>query len=226
MEIKNNTFIPHESKRRTSTTFGSVMFVLSIGVFVVVLGVAGFTYFLRTSLDSQIGSYQDSLNKAKERFNQGLSVRTIEEFDKRLRASRDILSKHKSFTGLLNLVERITLQNVQFTSFSYMEADSTRKNIVRLVGRAPDYKTIAEQSEQFSLDEEARRYISDVVFSNLNLDTKDTGLITFEISMTVDPEFLLYSRYVNPVNTGSNMDEVITGVDTSSRNTNPNIRNQ
>ncbi len=218
----NHTFVPHESSKKRSSSFGSVLFVLSIGVFVVVLAISGFSYILRKSITSQIASYQESLIKAKERFNQGVPVHTIDEFDKRLRAGRDILAKHKSFTGLLGLVERITLKNVQFTSFSYMESDSNRKNVVRLVGRAPDYKTIAEQSEQFSLDEEARRYITEVVFSNLELDKKGTGLITFEVSMVVDPEFLLYSRYVNNEDDLTNVVESVT----STRNSVNNLRSQ
>lgn len=221
MEVKN-TFIPHETNKKQSSSFGSVVFVLSIGVFIATVSISLVSYLLRTSLSSQINSYQESLSKAKVRFNEGVPVHTIEEFDKRLRASRDILAKHKSFTGLLSLVERITLKNVQFTSFSYLEADSTRKNVVRLIGRAPDYKTIAEQSEQFSLDEEARRYITDVVFSNLELDKKGTGLITFEVSMLVDPEFLLYSKYISSENI---LDlDIVPSVEDNRSNT--NLRSQ
>lgn len=195
---ENTTFVPHETKS-TSKAAGNFLLFFSIAIFVGALVFAGGAYFLRVRADAQIASYQASLDRANERFSEGVPIRSIEEFDIRLRAARDILAKHKSFTGLLGLIERITLKNIQFTSFSYTEIENNKKNVVRLVGRAPSYKAIAEQSEQFSLDEEARRYVTDVVFSNLSIDTKDTGLITFEVMFTVDPEFLAYSRYLQPM---------------------------
>ena len=197
MENPNNTFIPHVEKTKTKARLGSVMFVFSILIFVVAISVAGVSYFMRINSSTQLVSYKQGLDRSRVRFSEGLPIRSIEEFDKRLRAGRDLLSRHKSFTGLFNLVERITLTNVQFTSFTYTELDNTKKNTVRLIGRAPDYKTIAEQSEQFSLDPDARRYITDVVFSNLSVDPKNENLITFEIVFTVDSEFLLYNRYVD-----------------------------
>jgi hypothetical protein len=223
MEQNINTFIPHESKSKaTNARFGSVLFVVSIG-FLLVAGVAGvMSYLARTASGAQLKSYQDSLERSRQAFNTGLPIRSIEEFDKRLRASRDIMSKHKSFEGLFSLVERITLTNVQITSLSYTENDNTKKNVVRVVARAPDYKTIAEMNEQFSIDEEARRYITDVVFSNLSVDTKGSNLISFEIMFTVDPEFLMYSKYIEPTTGGEDSNDVVN----SARNDSPNIKNQ
>ncbi len=222
MNQDNNTFIPHENKAKVQAQFGGALLVLTLIVFVVAVVIAGMSFVLRKNSETQLVTYKNSLDASRNRFSEGLSIRTIEEFDKRLKASRDLLGRHKSFDGLFGLIEKITLKNVQFVSFSYLEMDNTRKNVVRLTGRAPDYKTIAEESEQFSLDSDARRYITDVVFSNLSVDQK-TGLISFEVMFTVDPEFLLYRRYV----TDNTITDVIDAdtVD-SARTSVPNIKNQ
>lgn len=214
------TFIPHENTQKTAGSGSKILLITSLVIFAAALIVFVGAYFLRQSELAKLSSYQESLDRSTERFSEGLSIHAIEEFDTRLRASKDLLARHKSFTGLFMLIERITLKNVQFISFSYNEIDNNKKNVVRLVGRAPDYKTIAEESEQFSIDEDARRYITNVVFSNLSVDTKDTGLISFEVTFTVDPEFLSYSRYLNlslPA---------LTNEKSSPRDAAPVIRNQ
>ncbi len=222
MSQDNNTFIPHENKVKANTQFGGALLVLALIVFLVAVVVGGMAFILRRNSLAQLVTYQKSLDMSRSRFSEGLPIRSIEEFDKRLKASKDLLNRHKSFEGLFSLIEQITLKNVQFVSFSYSEMDSTRRNVVRLTGRAPDYKTIAEESEQFSLNADARRYITDVVFSNLSVDPK-TNLISFEIMFTVDPEFLLYRRYVEE-ELGSGLVE--TGTVESVRQVPPNIKNQ
>jgi len=214
MENKE-TFIPHENDIRTPSKGGSILFFVSLVLFLASLGIGGFSYIKRISIEKKVSSYGETLSKSKERFNTGVPVRTIEQFDIRLRSAESLVAKHKSFAQLFSLIERITLKDVQFTSFSYNEINNTRRNVVRLIGRASDYKTIAEESEQFSLDEEAKRYITDVVFSNLDLeDSKNSSLIKFEIEFTVDPELLLYSRIFVPTNIINQQRDI------------PNIKNQ
>lgn len=222
MNQDSNTFIPHENKVKTNVQFGGALLVLALIVFLVAVVVAGMAFILRRNSTVQLLNYQKSLDMSRGRFSEGLPIRNIEEFDKRLKASRDLLSRHKSFSGLFGLIEQITLKNVQFVSFSYSEVDNTRKNVVRLTGRAPDYKTIAEESEQFSLNADARRYITDVVFSNLSVDQK-TNLISFEVMFTVDPEFLLYQRYVKSEEGGEIIDSSIVP---SARQAAPNMQSQ
>ena len=196
METSPNTFIPHEDTKNSKST-GNILVLISVIIFIIAIVFGGLAYLYRKNQETQTKKHEDALTRSKERFSTGIPIRTLQQFDLRLHTSKDLLAKHKSFTGLFNLIERITLKDVQFTSFSYKETDNLKKNVVHLVGRAPDYKTIAEQSEQFSNDEESKRYITDVIFSDLAIDVKNTGLVTFEVTFQVDPEFLLYNRYLS-----------------------------
>lgn len=201
METTPNTFIPHEDNNNSNNRLGNILILISVIVLVVSIVLGGGSYLFRKNQEVQTKKHEDALTRSKERFSTGIPIRTLQQFDIRLKTSKELLAKHKSFTGLFDLIERITLKDVQFTAFSYYEVDNTKKNVVKLSGRAPDYKTIAEQSEQFSNDEEAKRYITDVIFSDLAVDVKDTGLVTFEVTFQVDSEFLMYNRYLNlPLN--------------------------
>ncbi len=114
---------------------------------------------------------------------------------------------------------------MQFTSFSY--SDGSPKNSIKLTGRAPDYKTIAEESEQFSNDPDARRYFTDIVFSNLTLDKSDkdnAGLINFDVTMHVDPELLLYSRQIANPNPAPNSGAPILPVDNANNTSARNVK--
>lgn len=220
MDTNNKTFIPHENTNTTSSKLGNLFFFISLFLFIASLVVAGVAFIMRKNAEKSLLTYQETLLNSEKKFKEGLPVHTIQELDKRMRAAKDILNKHKSFTGFFALIERITLKNVQFIKLSYSSLDSNKNNTVTMVGRAPDYKTIAEQSEQFSRDDESRRYLTDVIFSNLLADTKDTGLISFEVTFNVDEEFLNYNRYI--------IKQDITGVNnpTSPRDAVPNIKSQ
>ncbi len=222
--METNTFVPHENKS-SSDGLGNWVVVISIIIFVLSIAIGGGSYFLRKNQEVKTKKHEDTLTRSKERFESGIPIRTLQQFDLRLRSAKELLSKHKSFAGLFPLIEKITLKDVQFTSFTYNDVDNGKKNSVQLIGRAPNYKAIAEQSEQFSNDEEARRYITDVVFSNLSVDPKNNDFVNFEVRFQVDPEFLVYNRYITLPNTKIDLqnipDDNITG-----RKGAPNVQNR
>ncbi len=216
----NKTFIPHNDTSTGNSRIGNLFFFVSLFLFIASIIFAGIAFVMRKNAEKSLISYQETLSNSEKKFKEGLPVHTIQELDKRIRATKDILNKHKSFTGFFSLLERITLKNVQFTKLSYNSENLNKANSVTIIGRASDYKTIAEQSEQFSRDEEARRYLTDVIFSNLIVDTKDTGLISFEINFNVDEEFLSYNKYI--------IKQDITGVNNinSPRDAVPKVKSQ
>ncbi|OGI77271.1 hypothetical protein A3C57_02985 [Candidatus Nomurabacteria bacterium RIFCSPHIGHO2_02_FULL_33_12] len=224
----DNKFIPHDDRQHNSPRWANVGVLLAIIIFIVSLALAGAAYFLRKNAEKSASFYEQSLAQSKTRFETGLPIHTFQEFDARLKAAKEILSKHKTFTAVFPLIERITLKNVQFKSFSYNETDSEKKNTIRLFGSAPDYKTVAEQSDQFSKDEEARRYVSNVIFSNLSVNTGNSGGINFEISFEVDPELLSYNRYLMfpKINDPANILPSTIDVPDQGRNGAPVIKNQ
>lgn len=191
MEEQTRSFIPHEINS-SKNHFKNIGIIFSIFIFIASGVIAGGSYLLRKKEEVKTATYEDVLSRSRARFSTGLPIYTLQEFDSRLRTAKDLLSGHKSLTGLFKLIERITLKNVQFTSMSYSALDG----VVILKGRAPDYATIAEQNEQFSIDSDARRYVTGVLFSNLSVDTKGQRMVNFEVSFKIDPEFLLYNRYL------------------------------
>lgn len=203
--MENNTnlkFIPHENeKKQPKIVVGSFVLVLTVIVFIVSLIVALFFYVTRVSLNKQIVSYNTELEQIKIRFNEGIPVRSVKEFDKRLVSTKQILDQHKSFNEFFKILEKITLKNVQIISLTYSSEATSSTNlkpahVVRMIARAPNYKTIAETNEQFSVDEEARRYFTDVVFSNLFTDDKRPNTIDFEVEFKVDETLLSYLRQI------------------------------
>lgn len=197
------SFVPHEQVVKSGSSFGNFFFKLSIFTFIASLVFAVFAYFMRVQTISSYAAYQTSFNKAKERLNSGLPIETVTEFNSRLDVASMLLSEHKSLTPVFNLLEKITLTNVQFTSFSYKEVGNSGKNVVTLQGRAPNYKTVAEQSEQFSQNQEAKRYFTGLVFTNLDFGPKEKrNDVNFEVTFSVEPELLEYSRTV--ADTGTN----------------------
>lgn len=198
----HQNFIPENAKPKITNIpkWQNLLLVFSVITFLAsILGGVGF-YLVRVGTKSSNTSYEQSIIRAKERFDAGLPVKTLEQFDMRLRAANDILKKHKAFDQFFGILEKITLKNVQFTSFSFKEGDGGKKGEIKLTGVGPDYKTVAEQSEQFSNDPDARRYFTDIIFSNLNVDKTNKGVVNFDVTFGVDPELLLYSKQIGMSN--------------------------
>src|SRR5437660_1634133 len=93
------SFIPNEVKPRVNLVprWQNVLLIASLIIFVGSILFAVLFFILRKGDEQTNLSYENSITRAKERFDSGLSVKTLEQFDTRLRSANDLLKKHKSF---------------------------------------------------------------------------------------------------------------------------------
>lgn len=198
MDIQNtyqSSFVPHEENKKPTNRLSSFVFVFSVIIFVIACVLAAFGFVVKKRSEAVYVNYQESFRNAEERLKTGLPISVVTELNTRLGVAEKLLTLHKSFTPFFDLLEKVTLKNVQFTSFSYTEKLNNEVNVVKLTGYAPDYKTVAEQSEQFSQDAEAKRYFSNLVFTNLDFNTKEKRAgVNFEVTFNIEPELLDYNR--------------------------------
>ncbi|MEA3399025.1 MAG: PilN domain-containing protein [Patescibacteria group bacterium] len=169
-------------------SFISIIIILGVGFWI------GGLFIYKNILVNQKAQLSESLKISRSSFELN-TVSELENFNRKVNVSKDVLRSHHVITPLFDVLEEITLPSVQFTKFIY-QADNN-KFLVLLDGLAKDYTSVALQSEEFNLNKS--RYFKNVVFSDLtlseNLDSK--GFVSFSLSFSIDPSLLSYENYLN-----------------------------
>lgn len=185
------SFIPKkpmiEERAAASRSIGFLM-IISIFIFFTALLGSGGLYFYRELLKKNIVQMENELNLAKSRFEPSKIVQ-LEQLDKRLIASSEILSKHMAVSPIFKILQGVTMKTVQYLNFSYiLGTEQNQKITVKMKGITNGYRSIALQSDVFAENE----FMIDPVFSNLSLDEK--GNVLFDLEFSVDPALINYKQ--------------------------------
>ncbi len=165
----------------------SIFLFLATILFIASLIGAGFVYFYRSSLTSQVAQMKIDLQKAERAF-EGDIIRELQQTDKRISAANAVLSDHISISPIFQELQEATLKSIQFTKFAYTITGSgtTAKITVQMSGKSQSYTAIALESAKLA----ENKYIKEPVFSNLA--PNDQGAVLFDLTFSVDPQFVLY----------------------------------
>lgn len=158
--------------------------ILSTLVFFVSLLGAGGVFAYKTLLAREIETSRAALERAEKAFDPATIVE-LERLDKRIESSKRVLESHTVVSPLFALLEDSAIPQVRFSkmSFSFLNSDKIE---LRLSGEARNYSFVALQSDEFGKS----KFLKDVIFSNLNLDT--FGNVVFDVDATVASDLVLY----------------------------------
>ena len=188
------SFIPKKPILKENATYVrsvSIFLVISILILFTVLIATGGFYFYKGILAKKITDMENTLNLASNRFEPS-KITELQNFDKRLISSSEILSKHITIIPIFNALEQLTMKSVRFTNFSYSlgegNNDADEKIDVKMSGIAIGYRSIALQSDLFAKN----KNLIDPIFSNLTLD--NSGNVIFDLEFSVNPSFVNYKQ--------------------------------
>ncbi len=192
------SFIPKkpmtEERGASSRPIGIFMIVSVIILFTVIIASGGL-YFYKTSVAKSIVQMENDLNLAKNRFEPA-KITQLQDLDKRLRASSEILSKHIAITPIFKVLGDITMKTVRYTEFTYESGNDQNADIlVSMKGEAVGYRSIALQADLFTKE----KRIVNPVFSNLTLD--NNGNVIFDLRFSVSADLVNYKDTLLTENT-------------------------
>lgn len=183
------SFIPKKTfdvgpapKPAGSSVSAVISFIAIIMLVLSVVSAAGaFLYerFLLTSIKNK----EATLERAKSAFEPEL-IRELSRVDAKFTIGKSLLDHHVAPSGLLDLLEDVTLESVRFTSFSYL-SDPEGIHVV-MQGEARSFASVALQSDELGRN----RSLRDTAFSGLTLDER--GNVQFTVTATVDPALVSY----------------------------------
>ena len=169
--------------------------LISVTVFVIALlgsaGAYGYQQYL-------LGHIKDLDSKLKET-KSSLDSETIDRLtalDGRLKLANSLLLEHVSTTALFELLQSLTLQNVQFTDFNYTITALEGDINLEMGGKAKNYTTLVLQSDVLAESEQVKRF----TFSDIDLDSD--GNVVFKLSAVFDKKSLLYKDSLQSLSFG------------------------
>ncbi len=189
-----STFIPKKAPAPgvLSRSGGLISFLANI-IFVIAV-VASVTVFAYDKyLESQIAKMNDDLTAARAALEPEL-INKLVDADNRLIAANQIIKSHITLSTLFELLQKLTLQNVRFSSFSF-GADPTGNGLtIGMKGEARTYATVALQEQIFGQND---NFINPG-FSNLDLN--DVGNVIFSFRSNIKPDLVSYLNSLGGAN--------------------------
>lgn len=161
-------------------------FFTFIGIAVLVVSLLGWgaAYTYKSLQEKDVHNLETYLAKARESFDPSL-LKEFENLDRRLRTAQELLNSHTTLAPLFALLDQITLKNIRYTYFSYVNNGSA--SAVKISGESTSFPSIALQALEYSKD----GHFQNPIFSNLGV--MQGGKITFDVAFNVDQSLLSYS---------------------------------
>ena len=185
----------------------SIFLTISIIIFIISIGAAGFSFAWEKVLNNQQNQYKDTLAKDQNQFNTSL-INTLMKANSKIDIAKGLIANHLAVSEIFNIIGQLTIGNVQWKSFTFSAPDvsgssagGTSKDItVSMQGETDSYYSVAYQSDVFGQSSEfgTNKAIKNPVLSNLSVGSD--GKVDFSFTASVDPSEL---SYVDEVSGGS-----------------------
>ncbi|HAO64603.1 TPA: hypothetical protein DCQ44_01320 [Candidatus Taylorbacteria bacterium] len=183
------TFIPRQplvenKAKKPAPASAGILSIVGWFIFIVAVAASVGVYLYGNIIQNSITAKNIDLSNKIKSFDTA-SVDHFVQLDGRLQAASTLLNNHLAISSLLKLIGDNTVQSVQFTDMKY-NSDDAGKLTLNLSGKAPNFASVALQSDTFS----AQPYFQNQVFSSLGLALD--GSVTFKFTASVDSSILQY----------------------------------
>lgn len=177
----------------------SIFLLISLIIFFVSLGLAGWVFLERNILIQQIGDEQKTIETNKNGLTQdSITVESIVALDSRIRVANQLLANHVAVSPIFSFLNQRTLKNIRFKSFSIknigQDTMGATKVSIEMSGQARDFDSVASQADEFGKPEYTN-IIKEPKISGLSLNPD--GSVAFTFTASIVPSFISYSNSVS-----------------------------
>ena len=163
-------------------------------MFLVALIASGGVFLWQYSLEQQLATHQETLDRNKE-FLKITSIEVYAKLDAQIDTAKSLLDSHISPSFVFDFLQASTLSSVRFVGLKLSKSSDAKDGAGRLTmnlsGEAPSFEAVALQSDEFA----SSKFISNPIFSGIAVN--DEGMVTFAVSAEVNAIEILYSKKFN-----------------------------
>ncbi len=187
MEQVHSSFIPKSTLAKPPRARKhpvSFLLVVAILLFILACVAWGLAYVYKGYVTSQVKTLSDSLTKKQAAFEPE-TLAALSELDRKMRAGDALLAQHVTLVPIFDELEKMTIQSIRFTSFTYERGLGVPDKVV-MTGEAKSYAAIALQSDELAKNKK----IVNPIFSGLSVD-RDAN-VAFSLTFNLDSELTSY----------------------------------
>ncbi len=189
--IPKKPLMEHSAASVRPVQKASLFLVIAIVVFVIMIGLAGAVYFYNSYLGQKIVTLQQEIAATQQKYlAANSSFDKYARLDLRIQTANEILANHFAVSSVFSLLEKDTVKNVRFNSFTF-SITGTSTPLISMAGQAKSFNSISVQSDVFRQDPS----IKNPVFSGVGLD--DKGNVSFHVDAALSPSVLFYTNALN-----------------------------
>jgi len=178
--VRETAFLERRRPRSAMGFIAGLVFIASAGSY------AGL-YFYNGSLEKKVVERTDEINKTQKVFSDAPQVGRAQVFRARAELASDLLGKHTLVSPIFDFLSENTIGSILYEKFSFTRG--TDGATVELVGEAPTYASLAYQGDVL------RKNTEDISkFDIKNVSLTKFGTVSFVLSLTFTPDFLLYAK--------------------------------
>lgn len=190
METKDTSFIPQQ--KASSLEYRPkkpANFVVYSFIILVISGLLfGGAYFYKQQLIKRSDVLKESINRAQFIIDPAL-LNELTKVSGKIDSAKLVLSQHTSLLPIFSLLEKVTLKSVRFSNFSF-SFSAEGVPTVNLIGDADSYSSLALQMDSFNKNSDIKgTSLSDMILGQ-------SGRIKFNVSIKLDPSFIIYKSNV------------------------------
>ncbi len=186
---------PQRKPRRSNSMFLN----LAVMLFIASLAAGGGVYGWKSVAMSRQQALQDQLAEKQKQFNPDL-IEELKRVNIKIDAGNQILRSHLALSNVFDVIGRLTIDRVRFTSLDLTApAEGSGDIKVSMRGYGAGLSAVAYQSdvlgqlEQYGL----RKIVKNPIIANPSQG--ENGMISFDFSASIDPSSLNYSSDLQTV---------------------------
>ncbi|TSD02051.1 MAG: Uncharacterized protein Athens071424_214 [Parcubacteria group bacterium Athens0714_24] len=186
MPEKNLSFIPKKNFNPIVYKNAGAGLFLSASFFLLILSgvLYGGLYFYKYSINKEIFTLNDSLNKVKSAFELS-TIDRIVAVSSEIDTAKNILGQHKTAIPVFDFLQKDTVKDLRFKIFR-LSFDEDGAATVSIDGTAKSFLAIAVQEDVFKNEST----VSNVLFSDFKLG--DKGTVDFKTNLMFYPSTFVY----------------------------------
>ena len=152
----------------------SLLLLVSIIIFLVSLGLAGYVFLEKNLLIQKINSDQTTIETNKSGLvSDSITVESLVELNSRINVAKGLLGKHVAISPIFNFLQQATLKSVRFKNFSFSSLGKSDTGVntvsIQMSGVAKDWETVASQADEFGKSD-YKKIITEPKISDLSLN--------------------------------------------------------
>lgn len=176
----------------------SIFMAISVLIFLVSIGGAGFTIVWKNVLLKSQEDYKVKLSESEKRFNISL-IEELKAANTKIDLSKQLLKNHLDITEIFNIISRLTIEGVRFDSFDFSLPDGGATEGIKIAmhGVATSFSAIAFQSDVFG---KSQKYGTNKAMKNpvlSDLLSNENGTVGFTFSTVINPMDISYEKVLN-----------------------------